>query len=67
VKNMKEVFTKKFWREVKKTFDEAREGASPQDHAVDAPAEGGPKVSAPAVTASSPSGTSEQPKAPAEE
>jgi hypothetical protein len=65
VKNMKEVFTKKFWREVKKTFDEAREGASPQDHAADAPAEGGPNASAPAVTASSPSAANEQPRGPA--
>jgi hypothetical protein len=62
---MNEVFTKKFWREVRKTFDEAREGASPEDHAVDARAEGGPKVSAPAVTASSPSPAIEEAQAPA--
>jgi hypothetical protein len=26
---MKELITKKFWRDVKNTFDEAREGATP--------------------------------------
>jgi len=64
---MNEVFTKKFWRDVKRTFDEAREGAPPEDHAIDAPAEVSPKTSSPEAAASSPSATSEQAKAPADE
>ena len=30
---MKELLTKRFWQDVKKTFQEAREGASPKDNA----------------------------------
>ena len=63
---MKEVFTKKFWQEVKKTFDEAREGAPPEDKAVGAPAEGS-RTTSPEAPASSPSATNEQAKPPAEE
>jgi hypothetical protein len=34
---MKEVFTKGFWKGVKKTFDEAREGAPSEDNAAPSP------------------------------
>jgi hypothetical protein len=64
---MKEVFTKNFWREVKRTFDEAREGASSEKDAVSTPAEAAPQASVPAVTGTSPSATSEQDKQPANE
>lgn len=37
---MKEVFTKSFWKAVKQTFDEAREGDPPVNNALPAPAEG---------------------------
>jgi hypothetical protein len=30
---MKELLTKRFWQDVKKTFQEAREGAPPKDNA----------------------------------
>jgi len=37
---LKEVFTKSFWRGVKKTFDEALEDQPPPDQALQTPAEG---------------------------
>ncbi|MGP0075858.1 MAG: hypothetical protein ACLPWF_28410 [Bryobacteraceae bacterium] len=37
---MKEVFTKSFWQDVKKTFDQAREDPAPGDNATQAPAKG---------------------------
>ena len=37
---MKEVFTKRFWEGVKKTFDEAREDPPPANPALQTPAEG---------------------------
>jgi hypothetical protein len=42
---MKEVLTKGFWRDVKKTFHDALEGQPAQDHAPQAPADGDPKNS----------------------
>ena len=35
---MKELLTKRFWRDVKKTFQEAREGAPPKNNAAQIPA-----------------------------
>jgi len=35
---MKELLTKRFWQDVKKTFQEAREGAPPKDNAAQLPA-----------------------------
>ena len=43
---MKEVLTKSFWKDVKKTFDEALEGPPPKDAAAPAPAESDVKASA---------------------
>jgi hypothetical protein len=41
---MKEILTKKFWRDVKKTFDEAREEPpNVADSRAGSPAEGSPK------------------------
>jgi hypothetical protein len=37
---MKEVFTKRFWEGVKKTFDEAREDPPPANNASQIPTEG---------------------------
>jgi hypothetical protein len=39
---MKEVLTKKFWEEVKKTFDEAKEGQPGKSGDAQVPAEGQP-------------------------
>ena len=39
---MKELLTKKFWLDVKKTFDEAREESPPKANDVPAPAESKP-------------------------
>jgi len=36
---MKEVLTKSFWKDVKKTFDEALEGPPPAESVVQTPAE----------------------------
>jgi hypothetical protein len=40
---MKEVFDKKFWKDVKKTFEEAQEDPPQAENALRAPAEGGPR------------------------
>jgi hypothetical protein len=56
---MKEVFTKRFWEAVKKTFDEAREGPPPANTASQTPAEGDLRASSTPETPSSPSGSSE--------
>jgi len=61
---MKEVFTKKFWQGVKRTFDEAREGAPPEHKAVDAPAQAIPQDSSSAAAASSPPAPNEQARPP---
>ena len=42
---MKEVFTKSFWQDVKKTFDQAREDPPLAENALQAPAEDDPSVS----------------------
>jgi hypothetical protein len=57
---MKEVFTKSFWEGVKKTFDEAREGATPEDNALQTKAEGDLRTSSTPETPPSPSVSSER-------
>jgi len=54
---MKEVLTKRFWKDVKKTFDEALEGSSPVDKAPQTSAEGSPSA---APTPDSPPASSQQ-------
>jgi hypothetical protein len=49
---MTEVFTKRFWEGVKKTFEEAREGPAPAESALEGSASSGPE------TLSPPSGSS---------
>jgi hypothetical protein len=56
---MKEVFTKSFWKGVKKTFHEALDGP-PLDNAVQTPAEGDLSASSTSETPSSPSVSSER-------
>jgi hypothetical protein len=51
---MKEILTKSFWQGVKKTFHEALEEPPTADHALQAPAEGGPNASSTSATPSSP-------------
>jgi hypothetical protein len=41
---MKEVLTRSFWRDVKKTFHDALEGPPAEDHKPQAPADGDPKI-----------------------
>ena len=59
---MKEVFTKRFWQGVKKTFDQALEDPPPPaDKPLQTPAEGDPSASSTSATPSSqsvPRGTS---------
>jgi hypothetical protein len=55
---VKEILTKSFWEDVKKTFDEALEG--PGNIAQQAPAEGDLKTSSTSETPSSPRASSEQ-------
>jgi hypothetical protein len=57
---MKEVFTKSFWKGVKKTFEEAREGQPPADKISETPAEGDPSASSTSDTPSTPSASSER-------
>jgi hypothetical protein len=57
---MKEVFTKRFWETVKKTFDDALEDPPPADNALPAPAKGDLSASSTAETPSSPSVSSER-------
>ena len=57
---MKEVFTKSFWKGVKKTFDEAREGPPPANTASQTPAEGDLRASSTSETPSSPSVSNER-------
>jgi hypothetical protein len=52
---MKEVLTKRFWRDVTKTFYEALEGPPPKSNPSQAPAEVRPHESLADVAASSPS------------
>ena len=52
---MKELFTKSFWEDVKKTFHEALEGPPPAGQVVQTPTDGASE------TPSSPSGSSERP------
>ena len=47
---MKEVLTKRFWRDVKKTFDDARQGTLPKDSDSSPPAGKKPDPFAPAET-----------------
>jgi hypothetical protein len=42
---MNELFTKRFWKDVKKTFDEAAEGPPAGANASDTPAESDPRTS----------------------
>ena len=56
---MKEVFTKRFWEGVKKTFDEAREAQPPADTALQTKAKGDLSASSTPETPSLPSGSSE--------
>ena len=58
---MKEVFTKKFWEGVKKTFDEAREDPPPANTASEIQAESEPSASPTSETPSQPSVSSERP------
>ena len=46
---MTEVFTKKFWKGVKKTFDEAREGPQPGHNALEGPADASTTSESPAA------------------
>ena len=39
---MKELLTKTFWQDVKKTYDDALKGPPPEDKALDPPAEPSP-------------------------
>lgn len=57
---MNEVFTKRFWQGVRKTFDEALKGQPPEDNASQPSAEGIPKASSSSETPSLPSATREQ-------
>jgi len=57
---MKEVFTKSFWQDVKKTFHEALEDAPPTDRAFETPAEGELSPSSTSETAASSSVESER-------
>ena len=57
---MKEVFTKRFWQGVKKTYYDALEGPPPEDSASQAPAQGNLNPSSTSETPSSPSPSSEQ-------
>jgi hypothetical protein len=57
---MKEVFTKRFWESVKKTFDEAREGPPPANTALQSRAEGELSASSTPETPPSPSVSSER-------
>jgi hypothetical protein len=56
---MKEVFSKRFWQGVKKTYSEALEGPPPEDGGPQAPAEGNLNSSSTSET-SPPSPSSEQ-------
>ena len=58
--DMKEVFTKRFWEGVKKTFDEALEGPPPADTAPQTPAEGDLRASSTAEKTPSSSVSSER-------
>jgi hypothetical protein len=56
---MKEVLTKRFWQDVKKTYYEALEGPPADGKALQPPAESGPNASpAPAPPDQPPSSTS---------
>jgi hypothetical protein len=57
---MKEVLTKSFWRDVKKTFHDALEGRPAGDHKLQAPADGNPKISSTPETPSPASPAGEQ-------
>lgn len=57
---MKEVFTKRFWEGVKKTFDEALEGPPPVNTGSQSPAEGDLRASSMAEKPPSPSVSSER-------
>jgi hypothetical protein len=61
---MKEVFTKSFWEGVKKTFNEAREGAALGDNAVHSP-DGEPSLTteSPAARSVDPASTKPTPEA----
>jgi hypothetical protein len=54
-----EVFTKSFWKGVKKTFDQAREDPPPANSASETPAEGDLSASKTSETPSPPSISSE--------
>jgi hypothetical protein len=58
---MKEVLTKSFWRDVKKTFQDALEGPPVEDHTSRPPADCHPKIPSASETPSSAAPTSEQP------
>jgi hypothetical protein len=57
---MKEVFTKDFWQGVKKTFDDALEGATPTETVSPIPAEDKQRDSSGSETPVAPSVPSEQ-------
>jgi hypothetical protein len=57
---MKEVFTKRFWQGVKKTYSEALEGPPPEDGGPQAPAEVNLNSSSTSENPSPPSPSSEQ-------
>jgi hypothetical protein len=57
---MKEVFTKSFWGGVKNSFQEALEGPTPVDNALQTPAESDLSASSASETPLSPSVSSER-------
>ncbi len=56
---MKEVFTKSFWKDVKKTFEEAQEDPPPAPKAIEAPAESSLSRSSKPETTSPPPASSD--------
>ncbi len=60
---MKEVFTKSFWKDVKKTFEEAQEDPSPAPKAIEAPGESSPSAASKLDTASKKPETTSPPPA----
>ena len=58
--DMKEILTKSFWRDVKKTFQDALEGP-PVDNRTARPPEGDPKIPSASETPSSAAAANEQP------
>jgi hypothetical protein len=58
--DMKEVFTKSFWRDVRKTFHDALDGQPAEDQALQAPPDADPKNSSTSEIKSPSIGTNEQ-------